>query len=193
MKKPVEIQLSIPGEHNAVNALAAAAVGNHFRVPARDVRGALEELRPSSRRMEVLNLEGVVIFNDTYNANPDSMLASLRTLAATRVRGKKIAVLADMRELGEAGPEEHDRVGKTVRDLGIDYLLTFGALALRIHKSAGLAQAVHYEQKNMLAEYLAELIAPGDAILVKGSRGMKMEDVVAFLQERLRSSVGPFG
>ena len=121
------------------------------------------------------------------------MLASLKTLAATRVPGKKIAVLADMRELGAAGPEEHARVGKMVRDLGIDYLLTFGALAMRIHEASGLPQAVHYEQKNMLAEYLAELIAPGDAILVKGSRGMKMEDVLAFLEERLRSAVVPFG
>ncbi len=143
--------------------------------------------------MEVLNLQGVVIFNDTYNANPDSMLASLQTLAATRVTGKRIAVLGDMRELGTAGPEEHARIGKVVRDLGIDYLLTLGTLARRIHEAAAPVQAVHYVEKNMLAEYLAELMAPGDAVLVKGSRGMRMEDVVAFLEERLRSAVVPFG
>jgi UDP-N-acetylmuramyl pentapeptide synthase len=143
--------------------------------------------------MEVVNLEGVVIFNDTYNANPDSMLASLQTLAATRVAGKKIAVLGDMRELGAAGPAEHTRIGKAARDLGIDYLLTFGPLARHIHEAAAPVQAIHYDQKNVLAEYLAELIAPGDAVLVKGSRGMKMEDIVAFLEERLRSAVVPFG
>jgi UDP-N-acetylmuramoyl-tripeptide--D-alanyl-D-alanine ligase len=192
-KTPVEIQLGVPGEHNAVNALAAAAVGAAFRVPVKTVRRVLEEIRPSSRRMEVINLEGVVIFNDTYNANPDSMLASLKTLAAIRVRGKRIAVLADMRELGAAGPEEHERIGRAVRDLRIDYLLTHGPLARRIHESAGPVQAIHYDQKNVLAEYLAELISPGDAVLVKGSRGMKMEDVVAFLEERLRSAVVPFG
>jgi UDP-N-acetylmuramoyl-tripeptide--D-alanyl-D-alanine ligase len=193
MKKSLAIQISVPGEHSAVNALAAAAVGMHFRVPAKAIRRALESVRPSSRRMQVMHLEGVLIFNDTYNANPDSMLASLKTLAAARVPGKKIAVLADMRELGAAGPDEHARIGRAVRDLGIDYLLTLGPLALRIHESASLAGAVHYDQQNMLAEYLAELITPGDAVLVKGSRGMKMEDVVAFLEERLRSAVVPFG
>jgi UDP-N-acetylmuramyl pentapeptide synthase len=192
-KKPLEIRLGIPGEHSAVNALAAAAVGSAFRVPAKAICGALESIRPSSRRMEVVHLEGVLIFNDTYNANPDSMLAALKTLAATRVRGKRIAVLADMRELGAAGPGEHERVGRAARELRIDYVLTFGPLARRIHESAGTAQALHYDEKNMLAEYLAELIAPGDAVLVKGSRGMKMEDVVAFLVERLRTAVVPFG
>ena len=193
MKKPVEIRLSIPGEHTAVNALAAASVGIAFRIPAKEIRRVLEQVRPSSKRMEVVDLEGVVIFNDTYNANPDSMLASLRTLAAIHVKGKRIAVLADMRELGAAGPEEHARIGRAVRDLGIDYLLTYGPLARQIHDAAGLPLAVHYDQKNVLAEYLTELIAPGDAVLVKGSRGMKMEDVVAFLEERLRSAVVPFG
>jgi len=168
-------------------------VGTAFRIPGRRITNALEEFRPARRRSEVLNLEGVIIFNDTYNANPDSMLAALRTLAATRTTGKRIAVLADMRELGEAGPAEHRRIGVAVRELGIDYLLTFGALARHMHEAAGLPTAVHYDQKNILAEYLAELIAPGDAILVKGSRGMTMEDVVAFLEERLRSAVVPFG
>jgi UDP-N-acetylmuramoyl-tripeptide--D-alanyl-D-alanine ligase len=191
-KKPLDLRLGVPGEHSAVNALAAAAVGSAFRVPAKAICAALEAIRPSSRRMEVVNLEGVVIFNDTYNANPDSMLAALKTLAATRVNGKRIAVLADMRELGEAGPGEHERVGRAARELRIDYVLTFGPLARRIHETAG-GQAMHYDEKNMLAEYLAELIAPGDAVLVKGSRGMKMEDVVAFLEERLRSAVVPFG
>lgn len=193
MKKPQGIRLAVPGVHNGLNALAAAAVGSAFRIPAGDIRRALERIRPSSKRMELVDLEGVLIFNDTYNANPDSMLASLQTLASARVPGKKIAVLADMRELGPAGPEEHARIGRAVRDLGIDYLLTFGALARHMHEAAGLPFAVHYEQKNVLAEYLAELIAPGDAVLVKGSRGMQMEDVVAFLEERLRSAVVPFG
>lgn len=193
MKKPQEVRLAVPGEHNAVNALAAAAVGLAFRIPATEIRHALENVQPSSKRLEVVNLEGVLIFNDTYNANPDSMLASLRTLAATQVKGKRIAVLADMRELGAAAPAEHARIGRAVRDLGIDYLLTYGTLAQQIHDAAGLPLAVHYDQKNVLAEYLAELIAPGDAVLVKGSRSMKMEDVVAFLEERLRSAVVPFG
>jgi len=193
MKKAIEIQLAIPGEHNAENALAAAAVGLAFKVRPKHIRKALETFHPASKRMEVLNLGGVIVFNDTYNANPDSTIAALRTLAAATVSGKRIAVLADMRELGELAVTEHERVGAEVALLGIEYLLTYGELARKIHEAAGLPLGIHYEQKNILAEYLAELIAPGDAVLVKGSRGMKMEDVVTFLEERLRSAVVPFG
>lgn len=193
IKKDESVRLSIPGEHNAINALAAVAVGATFRVPGRKIRKALESFRPASKRMEVLNLEGVLVFNDTYNANPDSMIAALKTLASAAVSGKKIAVLADMREMGEAGREEHARIGMEIPQLGIDYLLTYGDLARYIQDAAQLANGVHYDQKNILAEYLAELIAPGDAVLLKGSRGMKMEDIVTFLKERLDSAVVPFG
>jgi UDP-N-acetylmuramoyl-tripeptide--D-alanyl-D-alanine ligase len=193
MKKPAEVALAVPGGHQAMNALAAAAVGLDLGISARKIRRALEAFRPPARRMEVFDLEGVLIYNDTYNANPDSMLAALRTLASAEITGKRIAVLGDMRELGPAGPAEHARIGAAVKELGIDYLLTVGREARYMHDAAGIPGAVYYEQKNILAEYLAELIAPGDAVLVKGSRGMMMEDIVAFLQERLRSAVVPFG
>jgi UDP-N-acetylmuramoyl-tripeptide--D-alanyl-D-alanine ligase len=193
-KKPTAhdiIRLRIPGEHNSMNALAAVAIGLTFKVPATRIRKALESFRPTANRMEVLNYEGVVIYNDTYNANPDSMISALRTLASTNVAGKRIAVLGDMRELGEQGMEEHERVGREAAQLGIDYILTYGELSRSIHKGAKVESALHYDQKNILAEYLAELIAPGDAVLVKGSRGMKMEDIVTFLEERLRSATVP--
>ena len=76
--------------------------------------------------MEVHNLEGVIIYDDTYNANPDSMLAALKTLSSITIPGKKIAVLGDMRELGSQSEEEHRRVGAGIPALGIDYLLTYG-------------------------------------------------------------------
>jgi UDP-N-acetylmuramoyl-tripeptide--D-alanyl-D-alanine ligase len=186
MKRSVSVQLQVPGRHNAANALAAAAVGLAFDVPPTRIRKALEDFCPPDKRMEALSVGGVTIYNDTYNANPDSMVAALQTLAAARVTGKRIAVLADMRELGESGPEEHARVGREATKLRLGYLLTFGELAKHIHDAAGVSAAIHYDQKNVLAEYLAELVAPGDAVLVKGSRGMKMEDVVTFLVERLR-------
>ncbi len=192
-KKPFDVQLAIPGYHNAANALAAAAVGLSFNIRQKKIRKALEAFRPASKRMEVLNLGGVIIYNDTYNANPDSTYAALQTLASARILGKRIAVLADMRELGEDSVEQHSEVGVEAAKLKVDYLLTYGELAKHIHTASKLPMAVHYDQKNMLAEYLAELIAPGDAVLIKGSRGMKMEDIVIFLEERLRSAVVPFG
>jgi UDP-N-acetylmuramoyl-tripeptide--D-alanyl-D-alanine ligase len=193
MKKQVEVTLAVPGDHQALNALAAAAVGMDRGIPPRKIRKALGAFRPTARRMEVFDLEGVLIYNDTYNANPDSMIAALKTLASAGVSGKRIAVLGDMRELGSASALEHARVGTAVKELRIDYLLTVGRDARYIHDAASMPQAMYYEQKNVLAEYLAELIAPGDAVLIKGSRGMMMEDIVAFLQERLRSAVVPFG
>lgn len=183
------VQLRIPGEHHAVNALAAATVGLAFDISPDRIREALESFKPASKRMEAIQCSGVLVYNDTYNANPDSMLAALATLARTETKGKRIAVLAGMRELGAHSDTEHARIGKEVENLGIDFLLTYGDEARRIHEEAGILQKFHYDQKNVLAEYLAELLSPGDVVLVKGSRSMRMEDVVAFIQERRKGSM----
>jgi len=190
-KKTHEISLHVPGEHNAMNALAASAVGHSFRVSKKVIANTLSYFRPTEKRMQLLNLSGVMVLNDTYNANPDSTIAAVRTLDRAVVRGKKIAVLADMLELGEQSEREHTRVGAEIARLGIDYVLTFGKHARFIYEECGNKQAVHYDQKNVLAEYLAELITAGDAVLVKGSRGMHMEDVVMFLEERSKSTIAP--
>ncbi len=187
-KDPVEVHLQIPGVQSASNALAAAAVGLTFHVQPARVRKALEQCQAPSKRMEVLTLQGTIILDDTYNANPDSVRAALNTLCALRITGKRIAVLADMLELGAGAPELHAEIGAEVRKLGIEYLLTFGKLARHIKEGAAIPAAVHYDQKNILSEYLRELIAPGDAVLIKGSRGMKMEDVVTFLKHTLTPS-----
>ena len=181
------VRLGIPGEPNVMNALAAIAVGRTFQLSKKRIQKALESFRPTTKRMEVLNYGGVLVYNDTYNANPDSMISALKTLASAKISGTKIAVLADMRELGDHAKEEHARVGRAMAELGIDYLLTYGELGREIHDAAQMQYAFHYEQKNVLAEYLAELVTPGDAVLVKGSRGMRMEDIVTFLGERSRS------
>jgi len=190
-KKTHKISLRVPGEHNAMNALAATAVGYSFRVSEKVIAGALSHFHPTEKRMQTLNLGGVMVLNDTYNANPDSMIAAVQTLDRAVVRGKKIAVLADMLELGDQSEAEHARVGTEIAHLGVDYVLTFGQYARFIHEECGNKQAVHYDHKNMLAEYLAELITAGDAVLVKGSRGMRMEDIVMFLEERSKSTVAP--
>jgi UDP-N-acetylmuramoyl-tripeptide--D-alanyl-D-alanine ligase len=185
-KKPVSVRLGVPGRHQAMNALAAAAVGLLFGVPGRMIAEALERFQASDKRMSVLEEGGVRILNDTYNANPDSMIAALETLAATRASGKRIAVLGDMLELGGEELSEHRRVGRAASRLSIDMLLTYGTRAHSIHESARIPGALHYDQKNILAEYLVELVVPGDVVLLKGSRGMAMEDVASFLVERLR-------
>ncbi len=184
IRTPVDVHLNVPGEHAAMNALAAAAVGLALRVPAKKIVEALGSFTASSKRMEVVRMNGVAILNDTYNANPDSTMAALRTLAAYPASGKRIAVLADMLELGAAAEAEHEKIGQAVAAMPIDHLLTYGRLGGCIARAAAMTAAVQYDQKNILAEYLLELLTPGDVVLVKGSRGMRMEDVVIFLQER---------
>ena len=190
--RPVAVRLSIPGRHIMMNALAAAAVGRMFRVPWTDIRKALEAFRPASKRMEVTHIAGTVVLNDTYNANPDSVKVALETLRDYPARGKKIAVLADMLELGAASEAEHRAIGLASSRSAVDYLLTHGELSRATYEAATVPFKAHYDQKNILAEYLAELVGPGDVVLIKGSRGMQMEDLVVFLVERLsRSQINP--
>ena len=181
----LEVELGIPGEHSAANALAAAAVGIAFAVPPKKIQKGLASFRAVGKRMQVLARRGITILNDSYNSNPDSALAGLQTLKSIRNAGKKIAVLADMLELGAAAETQHRIVGKAVKRSGAEYLLTFGPLSKFTHEKAEVKFKFHYDQKNLLSEYLLEILQAGDAVLIKGSRGMKMEDVVTFLTERL--------
>lgn len=185
-KKTFVVKLSTPGKHAMANGLSAAAVGLAFSVPPSKIQQALASFHSVGKRMEVLTVGGVVILNDTYNANPDSVLAAMETLRSMKCKGKKILILADMLELGSGSRIEHERIGESVNDMGFEYLLTYGPLGKFIQQKATAEVNLHYDQKNVLSEFAAELILPGDIVLVKGSRGMRMEDVVAFLQERLQ-------
>ena len=181
------VKLSAPGKHVSENALAAATVGLSFGISQKQITQALETFRPSDKRMEVLRVRGVTIINDTYNANPDSMISALETLRAMKSSGKKIAILADMLELGARSEQEHRTLGKSMSGFNVDYLLTYGVQTKYLHEKAKLPIKFHYDQKNILSEYATELAGRGDIILVKGSRGMKMEDVVTFICLRLTS------
>jgi len=100
--------------------------------------------------------------------------------------GKKIVLLGDMLELGPAAEAEHRRVGAAVARMGFEYLLTAGPLSRHVNDAADVRPVnFHYDQKNQLAEVALELLAPGDIVLVKGSRGSRMEDVVTFIRERM--------
>ncbi len=184
--KAFKIQLGVPGEHNAMNALAASAVGLALKVPASKIQKALKSFSAVNKRMQVLQVGGFTVINDTYNANPDSVIAALQTLGSMQTTGKRIAVLGDMFELGGSSEEGHKLVGEAAGKMGVEYLLTHGKNAKLIHDAAVAKFKAHYDQKNVLAEYLSELLTVGDVVLVKGSRGMKMEDVVTFLQERFK-------
>lgn len=184
-KKPLDVSLRVVGHHTSWNALAAATVGLSMSVPAASVVKALGAFRPSSKRMQSTVKRGITILNDTYNANPDSMRAALETLSNVRSNGKRIAVLADMLELGDAATREHAALGKSMKRYGVDYLLAYGPLSRTTSEQSTARTTLYYDQKNVLAEYLLELLSPGDVVLIKGSRSMKMEDVVTFITESM--------
>ncbi len=189
-KKAFDITVGIPGEHNAKNALAAASVGLKMNVPPADIQKSLASFQSASKRMQLQHISRVTVLNDTYNANPDSTLAALTTLQAMKTTGKKIAVLADMLELGEQAEEFHRQIGKNTARCGVDILLTFGPLSKFINDTASVETKAHFENKSALTEYLMHTLADGDIVLVKGSRGMKMEEIVMNLDEQLSSKVG---
>jgi UDP-N-acetylmuramyl pentapeptide synthase len=189
-KKAFDITVGVSGEHNAKNALAAAAVGIKMNVPLADIQKSLESFQSASKRMQLHRIAQLTFLNDTYNANPDSTLAALATLQSMKVTGKKIAVLADMLELGEQAEELHRLIGKNTARYGVDILLTFGPLSKSIHDTALVETKAHFENKSILTEYLLRMLADGDIVLVKGSRGMKMEEVIVSLSEQLSPKVG---
>ncbi len=181
------LHLGVPGIHNAANALAAAAVGFKYGVPHPEIRKALESFRSYDKRMQIEKIDGVTILNDTYNSNSESAIAALGWLSTVRASGKKIAVLADMLELGGASAREHEKVGRGAANAHIDLLFTFGKMARRIATSArGRVETESFDDKLKLLRRLLQTISSGDVVLVKGSRGMKMEEVVEGLVHGLK-------
>lgn len=185
-KKPFEYQLNVPGEQNAKNALAASAIGLAMRVPSKKIARALTEFTSTGKRSEIIRLDGLTILNDSYNANPDSVLAALKTLRSIKTTGRRIAVLGDMLELGSSAEKEHRMIGKALAQSRVDCLFTVGKLSAITHEAAVVKVKSHFENNIMLSEQLANFAAIGDAVLVKGSRGMKLEEVVSYLQQKLR-------
>lgn len=182
------VRLKVPGVHSAMNALAAAAIGSHYGVSAGGIKRGLESYKSYEKRMQVVKVGGVTILNDTYNSNPESAIAALHWLSIVRARGKRIAVLADMLELGESSSHEHQKIGKEIAKEKFDSLFTYGRLAQEIAVAAdSKLETKSFDDKNDLSEKLLQTVSAGDVVLVKGSRGMRMEEVVDALLNGLRS------
>lgn len=188
-KESIEITLPCVGRHFVSNALAASAVAMHFGIEGAEIKKAVESFRPFPMRMEVSDLPGGVhLINDAYNANPRSMQLALETLREVGGKGRSIAVLGDMLELGDFSEEAHRNLGRVVKTLSIDYLITLGERSAAIVESAiedgftpertGIAKS-HAEAARIARQWARK----GDWILVKGSRGMAMEKVVEALRE----------
>src|SRR6266576_5518312 len=181
------VRLNYLGQHNISNALGAAALTLGAGVKLAAVRRGLANARPFSMRMQIDDWNGVGIINDAYNANPASMQAALRTLAELPCGGQRIAVLGDMFELGKHGAKEHRRVGDIAAKLAIDGLYLLGDQARAVRRGAvgnGMRPERIVVGKNHtdVADRLRQRLKKGDWLLVKGSRGMKMERVLQELR-----------
>jgi UDP-N-acetylmuramoyl-tripeptide--D-alanyl-D-alanine ligase len=184
----VPVQLGLYGEHHVSNALAAAAVARAVGMPLADIAAGLAAARPASRwRMEVTQrADGITVVNDAYNANPESMRAALKALAAMSVGRRSWAVLGEMGELGAAAAEAHDAIGRLVVRLNISRLVAVGPPARLISGGAALEgswdnESVAVPDVDAALALLRAELAPGDVVLVKASRAAGLERLAAAL------------
>jgi UDP-N-acetylmuramoyl-tripeptide--D-alanyl-D-alanine ligase len=177
--KSFPVRLKGIGLHNVMNALCAAGIARSFGCGPDEIRQGLENFTPAKMRLEILESPlGLRIINDTYNANPESMRSAVDELMRLKGGGKAVAVLGDMLELGGAGEGEHARLGEYISASGVDYLVTYGNYGGFILKGAGgKVHGSHAKTHDEAAGMLREIAKPGDLVLIKGSRGMKMEEI----------------
>lgn len=177
------IRLRAVGKHNIYNALAAAAAALATGMSVDAVKCGLDDFAPVALRSELREIAGRTVLVDCYNANPASMEAALLTLSSLKSGGKAIAVLGDMLELGNASVDAHRALGAAAVRLGADLMITVGTFAKHTANGAidaGMpkTRALEAGSPAEAAVLLKKLSQPGDAVLIKGSRGMKMEKIM---------------
>ncbi len=184
-----EVSLPLPGLHNVKNALAAAGVGFMLGLTPEEVAVGLGRVTLSGMRSEIIEVENFTVINDAYNANPESARAALQLLEELAGKRRRVAVLGDMLELGEAAKEGHRQVGEAAARHGVELLVTVGELSRETAagaRGAGLNDAgvVTCRDNNEALEVLQNRVRRGDVVLVKGSRGMRMEEITSGLLKK---------
>jgi UDP-N-acetylmuramyl pentapeptide synthase len=178
--------LPVPGEHMVGNAALAAACAWHHGVAPEAIASALGAVQVTGGRLQVKHWRGVVFLDDSYNANPDSMRAGLKTLAGMKVAGRRAAVLGRMAELGPLAGEAHREVGAFAADAGVDAVFTVGDEAALIGRAAagGVGESRNFPSQADCAAFLRDWLKDGDAVLLKGSRSAGMEQVFTQLDSQ---------
>ncbi len=174
-------QLPVAGTHMVQNALLAVAAGRAFGLSIEECAAGLAAAPLTKARLQIKEIGGVQFLDDSYNANPDSMKAALRTLVELDAEGKRIAVLGEMRELGAESERGHREIGEAAATLGVDQLITIGAAAELIAegaRTAGLDKVSSARSTSEAAKLLSEMAEPGDLVLIKGSRAARTEEVI---------------
>jgi UDP-N-acetylmuramoyl-tripeptide--D-alanyl-D-alanine ligase len=181
------LPVPLPGRHSIYNLMAAVAVAEELGLTGSEIREGLSRLELSGMRLETVTTPaGVTVINDAYNASPSSMAAALDVLLELAGKAGKIAVLGDMLELGDYEEEGHRGVGRLAAELGVDALILLGGRAR--HIAAGAIDAgfpagrvYHCQSHSQAGRIAGKLAKPGDWVLIKGSRGMRMEETLPVL------------
>ena len=178
-----ELQLHLPGEHNAANALAAIAVGVEAGISLVDCCAALDGLRAEDKRGQVLTIRGATILNDAYNSNPEALQSMIRTLAGMPAQ-RRILVAGEMLELGPEAEALHAGCGKAAAQAGINIVIGVRGNARHIVEATqqGGVQALFVETPEAAGEWLHDNLEPDDAVLLKGSRGVRLERALDVLR-----------
>jgi UDP-N-acetylmuramoyl-tripeptide--D-alanyl-D-alanine ligase len=174
-------QVPVAGLHMVQNALLAVAAGRAFGLSIEECAAGLAGTPLTKARLQIKEINGVQFLDDSYNANPDSMKAALRTLVELEAEGKRIAVLGEMRELGAESERGHREVGETAATLGVNHLITIGDAAELIGegaRTAGMDKVSSVQSTSQAAKLLGEMAEPGDLVLIKGSRAARTEEVI---------------
>lgn len=175
----ITFNLSVPGFHNVMNTLAAIAVSRHFNVSFENIKVGMANVKMSKMRMDISHAKnGLMIIDDSYNSSPTSVRATLDLMHALTGYGKKIVVLADMLELGEHTITYHEEIGAYINPNEIDVVLTYGPLSKHTAAMSTVAVTQHFDSKVELTKVLEKLSSKDDVCLIKGSRGMALEDVI---------------
>ncbi|WP_159883942.1 UDP-N-acetylmuramoyl-tripeptide--D-alanyl-D-alanine ligase [Paenibacillus puerhi] len=183
-----EFAIPLLGAHNVLNALAAYAVGRHFGLDDSSIAKGLSGVKVTGMRIEVLEAPGgLTIWNDAYNASPTAMRAALALLHEAKGFERKYACLGDMLELGPDEAELHREVGRFLDPAQVAGVFTFGPLSLHLAEGAKErfpeGTVWHFREKEELAHALQAVASPRDVVLIKGSRGMRMEQIAAFVMQ----------
>ncbi|MCD8083538.1 MAG: UDP-N-acetylmuramoyl-tripeptide--D-alanyl-D-alanine ligase [Clostridiales bacterium] len=187
-QRRIPVRLRVMGRHMVGNALAAIAVADLCGLPLLEAAKGLEEFTGFEGRQQIFCVNEITVIDDSYNASPVSMKAGLEVLASIPCQGRRIAVLADMKELGPSAPQFHREVGEKLAGEPIDILFTLGTLAAQIERGArekGFRRpCFHFEDPDEMGDALLAFLAPGDALLLKGSNSMRLGKLAGRLREQ---------
>ena len=175
------VTVPLPGLHTVYNALAALAVGRLLGLTEDKIAAGLAGYQPGKMRLNIRQYEQVTVIDDTYNASPLSMAAAIDVLAGI-AKGRKIAAIGDMLELGTVAAVAHEKVGVHLATAGAAIVITVGEMASHAAAAAmqnGVAMVVACQDHGQAVSELKKLLQPGDTLLIKGSRGMQMEKLLA--------------